>query len=202
MSDDDFREQLRLLEHAGDPGQVGKPAGTQRYSDLLLTKHGEPDPRLARCREVLGTYGPGSSFHAVSAGDWNFEHVLAWALDHVPEGELPEVRIATWTVATETSSHVIDAHRAGLFKRLRLMTHWHARTLYAKEASLPRECIATADLHAKAILITTPSWHITVLTSANFTANPRIETYTVLHHEQAHTLHCGWFDELYEGSDT
>jgi len=56
------------------------------------------------------------------------------------------------------------------------------------------------DIHSKIVLIENENWHITLISSANFTRNNRFENGIISASEELHRQYCTWFEKLFENA--
>lgn len=182
--------------------QIARGAAT--YGALFVDRAGRPLASAQRCRDVLGPLRMGDSFHAVTEREWSYEHALAWAVDQAPSP--PTLRLATWTMSGAPVTRLLAARAAGLLASVTIAAHWRVR-VYGESsghrlllAALPPVPMTLGEIHAKMMLLECPAtperaaWQVSILTSANFTENPRIEAYTVTTDRETYDQHVAVFD--------
>jgi hypothetical protein len=61
--------------------------------------------------------------------------------------------------------------------------------------------IKLTKCHAKVLVIRNETWDVTIIGSANFSKNPRIEAGVIFTDRKTAEFNAGWIDEIIEGKE-
>ena len=131
-------------------------------------------------REHLADLVPGSTYTYFTGGKWSNHHLL----QHLLELSGPaDVLLTTWTI-TEAPVRVMQELLAnGTIKSLTMLTDDRIRSRCAQAWQLMQTLPATVHLskcHAKVTVVLNDTHGYLVVSSQNFTNNPRIEAGTII----------------------
>ncbi|MFA7327953.1 MAG: phospholipase D family protein [Candidatus Ratteibacteria bacterium] len=151
---------------------------------------------------LTGIPGPGETWHIVSNGKYDFWTFVPVILDHLRESA-QEFYGSTWTMNRGNVLDLLDLFDRGRIEKIAILTGTYFKrretAVYATltEGLLSRKQRYVAfQNHAKVILIRTEKDAIVIEGSANFTANPRLEQYTLTNDKGLYEFHKGWMEEM------
>lgn len=171
----------------------------RRYRNLAALK----EETLADFyREVPG---PGESFHIVSNGRfdyWLFVPVTIALLGRPLEAFYG----STWTMNRANVLQLFALLDAGKIRAASILTGTYFKRRETAVANTLIEGLSTRggryvafQNHAKVMLLASPPDFITIEGSANFTANPRLETSVVTNDRELYEFHRAWAEEILGG---
>lgn len=153
--------------------------------------------------EVMGSIAPGETKHVVSMGEWSADNMLAWGLSIVGPSALT---FATWSLSVAPAARIIrmsdDGHiaeLAGVFDLRACIRKPEAMRML--RGKFGRNAIRIFDCHAKVYLLTGGLFPIAMISSANFTNNPRIEVSVITADPVAVEFHREWISAVHAGAD-
>lgn len=127
-----------------------------------------------------------------SAGLWSMHDLLFWILDKTGPAK---VISATWSMTEDPATQIARRLHEGIIQELHFLFDVRVRIRNPKVLSFVKHQAATCRLsacHAKAFVVENDSWNVTVVSSANFTTNPRIEAGVLLTHPKAAEFTKDW----------
>ena len=151
---------------------------------------------------LTGIPAPGETWHIVSNGKYDFWTFVPVILDHLRE-PAREFYGSTWTMNRGNVLELLDLFDRGRIEKIAILTGTYFKrretAVYATltEGLLTRKQRYVAfQNHAKVILIRTEQAAIVIEGSANFTANPRLEQYTLTNDQGLYKFHRAWMEEM------
>jgi len=142
--------------------------------------------------EVIRPIPLGSTEHYVSNGDWSSHDLLFYFLKMTGPAT---VYFTTWAISEFAIRQLYTFVNNGMITKLygifdyRNVTHKTAELEFLRNIT-PE--IKAAKIHAKVTVIQNENWGITIVTSANYTRNPRIEAGTITNSQQVANFHKAW----------
>lgn len=144
----------------------------------------------------------GESFHIVSNGSFDYFTLIPLTIE-LMGGKINDFYFSTWTMNYQNVHALLKLFDDKKIKKISALVG-----LYFKK----RETAVFNDLyeglkkrnqrifcnenHAKVTLFTNGKDFVTICGSANFTANPRIEQFTVHNSKELFDFHKNWMDEI------
>ena len=157
--------------------------------------------RLSRVEDVIGNFSMGDHIHYVSAGEWSMHELLAHILNLTGPAK---VWVLTWSVSENAVKFLLDMLEKKLILDLRAVFDWRVKvrtpTIFAM-VKYNIDGIKLNTCHAKMAVIKNDKWAISIVGSANFTNNPRIEAGTISADKDISDFHIKWIDNLIYNSD-
>lgn len=152
---------------------------------------------------LTGIPGPGETWHIVSNGKYDYWTFVPVILDILKE-PAHEFYGSTWTMNRNNVQELIELFDTGRIEKIAILTGTYFKrretAVYATltEALFSRKQRYVAfQNHAKVILIGTETGSkIVVEGSANFTANPRLEQYTLSNDQGLYEFHKAWMEQM------
>ena len=151
--------------------------------------------------EVVGKVEMGKTIHFVSACEWSCIDMLNIILDQIGPAE---ITIATWSVSEDSARSLIKSVETGRITKLSTIFDWRIKVRRPEVFELAKFNICNIKLstcHAKTTVIQNDKYQIVLLGSANYTANPRIETGMICCNKEVADFHKAWMDEELQNAD-
>lgn len=148
--------------------------------------------RKQTLQEVMPCLKPGYVTLYASGGLWSMHDLLFWILDQTGPARVVS---ATWSITEEPATQIARRLHEGLITELHFLFDVRVRIRGEKVYSFIRHQAATCRLsacHAKAFVVENDAWSVAVVSSANFTNNPRIESGVLLVSREAAEFTRNW----------
>lgn len=159
-----------------------------------LSAFGSSLPELQRC---IGNLQVNQCLHFVSRGSWSSHLLLRFLLEKFGSAHL---LMTTWSLTEEPLRSMVMMKDQGLLKSARciLSERISERTPGVMQfAEQFFDELKLMRLHAKVTVLMGDDWGVSVVSSANFTRNPRIEAGVIDTHAPIAQFHQNWIlDEL------
>lgn len=144
----------------------------------------------------------GESFHIVSNGSFDY-FTLIPIIVKLLGGKSNSFYFSTWTMNMRNSEEIIKMFDNGCFEEIKCLVGLYMKKrepsvfnfMYEnlKERS---QVIFANENHSKVTLLNFGENYIVVQGSANFTANPRIEQFSIHNSKELFNFHKNWMDEV------
>ena len=136
--------------------------------------------------------------HYVTSGRWSMNDLLIYILLQVGPSD---VLVATWSIAELAMRQILKHHSEGLIKSISFLLDPRVKVRNPKplqllSANFPHRLY---QCHAKVTLIKSKDHHISIVSSANMTQNPRIERGAIFPYKNVYDFDYKW---LYETINT
>ena len=177
--------ELSLPQHRKPSVQETKPSGP--VQNLLLRS----TETLDQCWPVLT---PGQQIHYATAGLWSSHDLLFHLLAQTGPAR---VWIATWSMTEEPVRMLVQGIESALIQELHLLLDVRVQVRNPSVlafARLQATRARTSICHAKVTVIENNNWAISIVGSANYTNNPRIEAGVMGEGRQTADFHRQWID--------
>jgi len=129
----------------------------------------------AKLQDVFGPIAPDQVIPYVSLGDWSSHDLLFFLLEQTgPAG----VWFTTWAISEYAIRQLYQFVEHGMILQLKGIFDYRNGVRKPAELQFLRQItteIKPAKCHAKVTVIENDNWGISIVGSANFTRNPRIE---------------------------
>ncbi|QIP14730.1 hypothetical protein G8759_19975 [Spirosoma aureum] len=169
-----------------------------RQAGVRETTESHPHTLLGRVSDAVADVFPpiqsGHSYHYATAGLWSSHDLLLHLLRQTGPAR---IWIATWSMTEDAVRVLVQGLASGLIESLDLLID--ARVI-RRNASAYAFVQAHADkvritaCHAKVSVLINQNWHISIVGSANYTNNPRIESGVVTEREDVARFHQNWIE--------
>jgi hypothetical protein len=136
----------------------------------------------------------GDQYHWVSLGGWSMYHLIAYVLETTGPAHLS---FSTWAISEQSARSLVLWKENGQLLSINGILDVRARTRHEAAFHLiSGHCnrLVLAHCHAKVTVLYNQSWHVTILGSANFTENPRIEAGIITSEPQIGQFHLQWIN--------
>ena len=135
---------------------------------------------------------PGTSIHYVSKGDWSM-HDLVMQL--INKNSPAEVYLSTYAIRETPLRNLIIAQQKGLITSLNMLIDYRAKVRTPEVYQLAKinaNKIFLIAIHAKVCVIKSENSTISIVTSSNWTTNPKIEAGVVSTDKTIGNFHIDW----------
>lgn len=166
------------------------PSGAHRMGRSLK--------ELERCISELV---PDQAQQFVTAGRWSMHQLLEYVLRMIGPCRL---WMTTWTITEEPMRALLSLMREGLILELNAVLDYRIEKRKPEAFQLASSIITNIKLtkcHAKVAVLRNEHWDVTILSSANFSNNPRIEVGTIFTDRGSAEFHSAWIDEVIAGKE-
>lgn len=155
-----------------------------------------------KVEQVVGIVSPGESLHYASMGEWSTHDLVFYLLNQTGPAE---VTFTTWAISEYAIRQLYNFVNSGMITKLsgifdyRNGIHKPAELQFLKQITTD---IKAAKCHAKVTTIINKSHWYSIVTSANYTRNPRIEAGVICNSKEIAEFHRSWIlAELNNTSD-
>ena len=166
------------------------PSGAHRMGNSL----GE----LEKC---IAELVPDQAQQFATAGRWSLHQLLEYLLRRIGPCRL---WMTTWTITEEPMRVLLSLIRKGLILELNAVLDYRIERRKPEAFQLANSIMTNIRLtkcHAKVVVLKNDTWNVTILTSANFSKNPRIEVGTIFTDAGSAEFHSAWIDQLIAGKE-
>ena len=154
-----------------------------------------------RVEQVIGQLPAHGSIHYASAGEWSTHELLYHLLQQTGPAK---VYIATWSMTETPARWLGEMLTRGMMEQLELVLAFRTKNHHPGAYHLAKQLAARVRLtvlHAKVTVIESPSHSVSIVGSANYTNNPRIEAGVITVDKQVADFHRTWIMQLLEKGD-
>lgn len=158
--------------------------------DFVICKNPE------KLQILLNKITPGKSFHYVSDGDWSMHDLVMELLKKYTNAEL---YITTYALREFPVRQLILAQEKGDIKSIKMLLDYRAKTRTPEVfqlASMNVGAIFLTSIHAKVTVIKSPAGYISIVGSANWTQNPRVECGVISLNKELAEFHINWIEKI------
>lgn len=171
------------------------------------TKPSKTTVHLAGARShavaALADLEPGECRHIVSQADWSTHHLIDAALDLTGPADL---HLATWSASEDAIRMLLGWLADGRLRSVTALLDWRVKVRRPEAMQLARANFArlrVANCHAKLFVLSAGAGAheaITIVGSANLTANPRIEAAVAHSSPTVADFHREWLESELAGA--
>ena len=151
--------------------------------------------RYAKCKEVIGDINRGRTIHYVSQGEWSMHDLCVHVLNQIGPAH---VTIATWSMSPVGCQVLINQIEAKQILSINALLDWRVKVRNPEALQLSKynfNKIHVDNCHAKVTVLHNDSYHVSIVGSANYTNNPRIECGVITEDEGIATFHRTWINQ-------
>lgn len=151
--------------------------------------------------EVIGKISKDMDIHYVSAGSWALHDLLRYVIQQVGPAD---VLGFTWSITQPAADQLVDMIQKGEIKSLSIvmdgkMSKWsRGASVYLKDHCRDFRIVGC---HAKGFWLHSEKMDVSVVSSANFSNNPRIEAGVISTQEGVCDFHHEWIADLLVSGD-
>ena len=146
----------------------------------------------AKLHQVFGQVAQYQSVHYVSLGDWSTHDLLFFLLEQTGPAR---VYFTTWAISEYAIRQLYQFIEQGMILELKGIFDYRNGIRKPAELQFLQKIttdIKAAKCHAKVTVIENDSWGISVVGSANYTRNPRIEAGVLCSDKNVAAFHRDW----------
>ncbi len=177
------------------------------FDDNDLNKEsfdGEMTPKkvkiFEKLRDVFPTIKKGESVHYVSKSEWSMHDLVLYIIDIIGPAELYAV---TWSVSNEAVGEILKYLKNGKITKMDFLVDWRVKVRRPEAYEFLKynaTKLYVSNTHAKVAVLRNENYHISIVSSANFTNNPRIESGVLTESKKIADFHIGWISEEIAGA--
>lgn len=137
---------------------------------------------------------PGQTYHLVSLGRWSMHHMLFHILKITGPAD---VYATTWSISEDVVRHLVEGLTQGLIKSMNFIFDYRVRKYKPAAYFLAKQHFTSrvTSCHAKVTIIKNDSFDISIIGSANYTRNDRIEVGVIFTDKQTSEFHKNWITQ-------
>ncbi len=171
-------------------------------SSIISNNEGTLQLRSKTCNlldNLVGKIIPGNIIEFCTAGEFSVHQLLHYLLLQAGPSN---IYLSTWTIKEEPARVLFSLKREGLIKNIYCVLDYRVRTLDAKHFDFIKKIMTDHKLtkcHAKTISIDGERLSLSIVSSANLSNNPRIETGYINCTERSMLFHKGWIMDVING---
>lgn len=176
---------------------------TQRKANIQEKLKTKSFLKKEKASEVLNELPTtGESFHIVSSGSFDYFNLIPLAIKLLG-GKVNQFYFSIWTMNLSNTRELLQLFDEGKIKSISALVGLYFKK---RETNVFNELyeglkkrdqrIYSNENHSKITLLENGVDYITICGSANFTANPRIEQFTVHNSKELFLFHKVWMDEI------
>jgi hypothetical protein len=158
-----------------------------------------PAPKLCKATMALEsafpTFAQGYDYPYATAAEWSTHDLIFYLLKFTGPIHLTA---ATWSVSAKATILLKQALQAKQLLSIRFLVDWRVRVRTPEFIALAREGfgdVRISNCHAKAFVMHNAEWSVSVVGSANFTNNPRIEAGHISTNPEVADFHKNWINQ-------
>ena len=189
---------IRELKRQPEKSQAESHLLTDKLIDLQLTYETKQRNTLDEC---FGEFQPGVTLKFFTDGAWSMHHLVQYFLEQVGPSELV---ISTWTLTENPARILLNLKDAGLITALHCLFDYRIQDRSPKSYQLIESFADTIKLtkcHAKVATMLNEDHGVSIVGSANFSKNKRLEAGTVFTNREAALFDRNWIKGLIDGTD-
>lgn len=136
-----------------------------------------------------------------TAGRWSMHQLLEYLLRKTGPCR---VWMTTWTITEEPMRALLAMISEGLILELNAVLDYRIERRKPEAFQLANAIITRIKLtkcHAKVLVLKNEAWNVTIIGSANFSKNPRIEAGVIFTDLASAHFHRKWIDDVIEGKE-
>ncbi len=143
------------------------------------------------------------SLHIISNGSFDY-FTLVPAVIEMTGSQIEEFYFSTWTMSHNNVIQILDLYDRNYIKNINALTGEYFKTRESTVYNILNlgceergQRVVASKNHSKITLLKTEKDFYVIEGSANFTANPRIEQFTLINSEGLFNFHKEWMDSIF-----
>ena len=176
------------------------PQKSKSVSNKSLKNNTVLMKRFDKCSKVIGKIQKDTSIHYVSMGEWSSHDLLKVILEQIGKAD---VYIATWSISEPGTIMLLNLVKSGLINSILGVFDWRIKVRNPKALQLAKynfNKIYLTTCHAKVTVICNKDYNISIVGSANYTNNPRIESGVITESKEIADFHKDWISGITKNS--
>jgi hypothetical protein len=193
------------MERLFDINQVGAGDPVQMPHALSIPDDGlqlSNDMRLKlQFEELFPDMAEGNSYHFVSYGDWSLYHLADYILSKTGPARL---YLSTWSISEFSARKLTEWMQSGLLTHIYGLVDARTENRHEAAFQLCKQQFTEMRIfptHAKVCVFISETAHISIVGSANWTENMRIEAGVLCSGKALATKHAEWISKMVEQID-
>jgi len=187
--------EVKINKSSYTPKKGDKLIKASKNNNLkTLTRIGKINDTLKQC---IGDINHNQCIHYVTKGQWSMHNLLFYVLDITGPAD---VYFSTWSVSEDAVRQLVDYTNNDKIEHLYGVFDWRVKIRRPKAFELIKSGVVDLRLtscHAKVTVIQNENWDVNIVSSANYTNNPRIEAGVLSTDSVSTEFHKKWLlDEL------
>jgi hypothetical protein len=150
---------------------------------------------------IIESLQPNQAIQYCTGGRWSMHDMVRFLL--LKSGPA-KVWMTTWTITEEPMRILLDLIKTGYISELSAVLDYRIEKRKPEAFQLASNIITRIKLtkcHAKVCVIKNDQWNITIVGSANFSKNPRIEAGVLFTDQESADFHIQWIDDVIDGKE-
>lgn len=150
---------------------------------------------------IIGELVADQVLQFATAGRWSLHQLLEYVLAQTGPAS---VWMTTWTITEEPMRVLLNLIKSGSIRELHAVFDYRIESRKPEAFQLASNILTRIKLtkcHAKVLVIQNERWSVTILGSANFSNNPRIEAGTLFTDRASADFHKNWISEVIDGKE-
>ena len=159
------------------------------------------DKAIKNLEECIGQLDSLTTVKFVTDGAWSMHHLLAYCLMKCGPSK---VYISTWTMTEEPARHILKMKESGMIKSLTCLFDHRISTRAVGAMQLINaisDKIALIKVHAKITCIVGENMKVSIVGSANYSRNRRLEAGTIFTDPAAVDFDLKWINKFIEDAE-
>jgi hypothetical protein len=174
------------------------PSDARKKTQLLgqLRKKHLLGRSLADLREEIPKLEHDTVTHYATGGRWSMHEVILHILELIGPAKM---YLTTWTVTEDPMRALFQGINSGMVTELYCVLDYRIEKRKAEAFQLAKvnaSKIKLTKCHAKVTVLQNEEWSVSIVSSANLSANPRIEAGVICTDKASAEFHKGWIMDL------
>jgi len=133
----------------------------------------------------------GEVYHLVSLGRWSMHHLLFHILKLTGPAD---VYATTWSINEDVVRHLVEGRNQGMIRSMSFIFDYRVRKYKPAAYFLAQQHFKSrvTSCHAKVTIIDNEDFHVSIIGSANYTRNDRIEVGVIFTDKVTADFHRQW----------
>lgn len=166
-----------------------------RQVGLVKTKH-LIGRNLQELRDEIPQLAPDTVTHYATGGRWSMHELILHVLQLIGPAKL---YLTTWTITEDPMRALFQAIDSGMVTELYCVLDYRIEKRKAEAFQLAKvnaSRIKLTKCHAKVTVLENDQWSVSIVSSANLSANPRIEAGVICTDQASADFHKDWIMRL------
>jgi hypothetical protein len=176
-------------------------ATKQSLVTRVVTSKRQIGKSLLVLAEMANALDHNQSIQYCTGGRWSMHEMVRMILLKTGPAK---VWMTTWTITEEPMRVLLDLIKTGYISELSAVLDYRIEKRKPEAFQLASNIITRIKLtkcHAKVAVIRNEEWNITIVGSANFSKNPRIEAGVIFTDKESADFHIQWIDDVIDGKE-
>lgn len=196
--DFDKRFDLDTDENHGQPRMTARKIKIQSKARLLNKMKNENVKNLIDELPLQG-----ESLHIISNGRFDYFNLIPVIQEKINK-PIESFWFSTWTMNQNNALQLVKLYDEGKIKQINAITGLYFKkrerlVYFTLNTELNKRCqkIFSSEIHAKVSLLKIGNDYFVIESSANFTANPRVEQSSIFNNKELYEHHKNWMLEIF-----